>query len=80
MDVYFTPKPEVVVQNQKNDKGKGTQSTMNEAYYKKMREQIIQRITRWFYDARASLNACTYDSFAPMIEAIGQYGPGLKPP
>ena len=26
------------------------------------------------------LNACTYDSFAPMIESIGQFGPGLKPP
>ncbi|TYK04958.1 hypothetical protein E5676_scaffold143G001770 [Cucumis melo var. makuwa] len=26
------------------------------------------------------LNACTYDSFAHMIESIGQFGPGLKPP
>ncbi|KAA0062060.1 hypothetical protein E6C27_scaffold89G004020 [Cucumis melo var. makuwa] len=26
------------------------------------------------------LNACTYDSFAPMIESIGQFGLGLKPP
>ena len=25
-------------------------------------------------------HTCTYDSFAPMIEAIGQFGPGLKPP
>ncbi|XP_050945326.1 uncharacterized protein LOC103499176 [Cucumis melo] len=45
-----------------------------------MREHTIQRIARWFYDAGVPLNACTYDSFAPMIESIGQFGPGLKPP
>ncbi|KAA0052326.1 hypothetical protein E5676_scaffold113G001490 [Cucumis melo var. makuwa] len=47
MDAFFTPNPETVVHNRKNDKGKQT-----------------------------SLNA----AFAPMIESIGQFGPGLKPP
>ncbi|XP_075515497.1 uncharacterized protein LOC142550147 [Primulina tabacum] len=27
-----------------------------------------------------AFNAVKYDSFKPMIEAIGQYGPGMKPP
>ncbi|TYK28304.1 hypothetical protein E5676_scaffold600G001270 [Cucumis melo var. makuwa] len=78
MDAFFTPNPESVVQNRKNDKGK--QTSLNAAYKKEMREHTIQRIARWFYDAGVPLNACTYDSFAPMIESIGQFGPGLKPP
>ncbi|KAA0051856.1 uncharacterized protein E6C27_scaffold60G002890 [Cucumis melo var. makuwa] len=45
-----------------------------------MREHTVQRIARWFYDAGVPLNACTYDSFTPMIESIGQFGPELKPP
>ncbi|XP_042383976.1 uncharacterized protein LOC121976055 [Zingiber officinale] len=32
------------------------------------------------YDAGIAFNAVKYDSFKPMIEAIGQYGPGMKPP
>ncbi|KAA0066645.1 uncharacterized protein E6C27_scaffold979G00720 [Cucumis melo var. makuwa] len=78
MDAFFTPNPETVVQNRKNDKGK--QTSLNAAYKNEMREHTIQRIARWFYDAGVPLNACTYDSFAPMIESIGQFGPGLKPP
>ncbi|XP_050940902.1 uncharacterized protein LOC127149443 [Cucumis melo] len=78
MDAFFTPNPETVVQNRKNDKGK--QTSLNAAYKKEMREHTIQRIARWFYDAEVSLNACTYDSFIPMIESIEKFGPGLKPP
>ncbi|KAL7222083.1 hypothetical protein ACSBR1_023905 [Camellia fascicularis] len=32
------------------------------------------------YDAGIPLNAVNYESFGPMIEAIGQYGPSMKPP
>ncbi|KAA0053508.1 uncharacterized protein E6C27_scaffold190G00650 [Cucumis melo var. makuwa] len=78
MDAFFTLNPESVVQNRKNDKGK--QTSLNAAYKKEMREHTIQRIARWFYDAGVPLNACTYDIFAPLIESIGQFGPGLKPP
>lgn len=77
MDAFFTPNPETVVQNRKD---KGKQTSLNGAYKKEMREHTIQRIARWFYDAGVPLNACTYDSFAPMIESIGQFGPRLKPP
>ncbi|XP_031739008.1 uncharacterized protein LOC116402801 [Cucumis sativus] len=77
MDAFFTPNPETVVQNRKD---KGKQTSLNATYKKEMREHTIQRIARWFYDAGVPLNACTYESFAPMIESIGQFGPGLKPP
>lgn len=56
------------------------QSTVNDACKKEMREHAYICIARWFYDAGIPLNACNYDSFGPMIEAIGQYGVGMKPP
>ena len=37
-------------------------------------------ITRWMYDAVIPFNAVTYSSFQPMIEAISQYGVGMKGP
>ncbi|RVW59767.1 hypothetical protein CK203_096368 [Vitis vinifera] len=37
-------------------------------------------ITRWMYEAAIPFNAVTYPSFQPMIEAIGQYGVGMKGP
>ena len=37
-------------------------------------------ITRWMYEAAIPFNAITYPSFQPMIEAIGQYGVGMKGP
>ena len=36
-------------------------------------------ITRWMYEAAIPFNAVTYPSFQP-IEAIGQYGVGMKGP
>lgn len=56
------------------------QSAVNDAYKKEMREHACLSIARWFYDAGIPLNACNYDSFGLMIEAIGQYGVGMKPP
>ena len=35
-------------------------------------------ITRWVYETIITFNAITYTSFQPMIEAIGQYGVGMK--
>ncbi|KAL0405582.1 UNVERIFIED_CONTAM: hypothetical protein Slati_3872100 [Sesamum latifolium] len=32
------------------------------------------------YDAGLPFNAINYESLGPTIEAIGQYGPGMKPP
>ncbi|XP_059654936.1 uncharacterized protein LOC132301724 [Cornus florida] len=78
IDLYFTPPPEVVVQNRKNDKGK--QTTIDNAYKKELKNRVCQRFARWMYDAGISFNALNYDSFAPVVEAISQHGPGMKPP
>lgn len=43
-----------------------------------MVEWTYLRIVRWMYDAWILYNAVTYDSFVPMIEAIGQFGRRLK--
>ena len=81
MDVYFTPNPESVVKNQRDQaKGKQTKIDANDPYKKEMRARALQRFARWMYDAGIPFNAVNYESFGPMIEAIGQYGPSMKPP
>ena len=77
MDHFFTPNAEAVVQNKS---GKMTQTTMNGAYKKEARERACSLISRWMYDAAIPFNAITYPSFQPIIEAIGQYGVGMKGP
>ncbi|GMP99210.1 hypothetical protein CsSME_00046772 [Camellia sinensis var. sinensis] len=81
MDVYFTPNPESVVKNRRDQaKGKQTKIDANDPYKKEMRARALQRFARWMYDAGIPFNVVNYESFGPMIEAIGQYGPGMKPP
>ncbi|RWR92243.1 hypothetical protein CKAN_02145200 [Cinnamomum micranthum f. kanehirae] len=79
IDVFFTPNPDVVVQNRKAQ-GKQTRIDANDPYRKELRERACIRFARWMYDAGIPFNAVNCDSFGPMIEAIGQYGPGMKPP
>ncbi|XP_058179301.1 uncharacterized protein LOC131298043 [Rhododendron vialii] len=79
LDTYYTPEPEVVVENRKA-KGKQPKIDENEPYKKILKDRAHQAIARWIYDCRIPLNVVNNDSFAPMIEAIGQYGPGLPPP
>ena len=71
MDVFFTPNPDVVVQNRKIP-GKQTRIDENDPYRKELRVQAHQRFARWIYDAGLPLNAVNYDSFGSMIEAIGK--------
>ena len=47
---------------------------------KQEKERTCMLITRWMYEATIPFNAVTYPSFQPMIEAIGQYGVGMKEP
>ncbi|GFY87437.1 hAT dimerization domain-containing protein [Actinidia rufa] len=62
------------------NRGKQTKIDANDPYKKEIRDRAVTRFTRWMYDAGISFNAVTYPSFGPMIESIGQYGPGMKPP
>ncbi|XP_028085221.1 uncharacterized protein LOC114286269 [Camellia sinensis] len=79
MDCFFTPEPELVVQKTKG-KGKQIKIDENDPYRKELMERAYVRIARWIYDTGIPFNVVNNESFAPMIEAIGQFGPGLKPP
>ncbi|XP_073314704.1 uncharacterized protein [Primulina huaijiensis] len=66
MDLFITKK--------KTKRGKLRQTNIKDACDKELRNQTVQKI------AAISFNAAHLDSFKEMIEAIGQYGPNLKPP
>ncbi|GFY91114.1 hypothetical protein Acr_07g0013100 [Actinidia rufa] len=53
MDTFFTPNPDVVVQN----RGKQTKIDANDPYKKEIRDRAVTRFTRWMYDAGISFNA-----------------------
>ncbi|KAI3507987.1 hypothetical protein L1887_22986 [Cichorium endivia] len=76
MDMYFTPNPREAVKGRKE----GRQQTINEVCRKDLRHKVCRDIARWFFDAGIPFNAATYDSFHIMVEAIGQFGPGMQPP
>ncbi|KAI7752799.1 hypothetical protein M8C21_021751, partial [Ambrosia artemisiifolia] len=69
----------VIAQNRKDGKG-GRRQIVSEVCNKELRDKACIEIAKWFYDAGIPSNAATYDSFNTMIEAIGQIGPGMKPP
>ena len=77
MDYFFTHNAEAVVENRS---GKMAQTTINDAYTKEAREKACSLIARWMNEAAIPFNAVMYPSFQPMIEAIGQYGVGMKGP
>ncbi|XP_028062825.1 uncharacterized protein LOC114266138 [Camellia sinensis] len=79
MDVYFTPDPEVAVQNRKA-KGKQTRIDDNDPSKKVLRDRALVWFSRWMYDTGIPFNVVNYNSFGAMVEAFGQYGPGMKPP
>ncbi|XP_070025199.1 uncharacterized protein [Nicotiana sylvestris] len=46
-----------------------------------LRDRAVTCFARWMYDAGLPFNCVNYtDTFAAFIEAVGQYGPGMKPP
>ncbi|KAL4182995.1 hypothetical protein AMTRI_Chr11g152980 [Amborella trichopoda] len=76
IDSFFTPSPETVI-----EKGKGKekkQVTIENRFKKENRARVIQYIARWFYHDSISFNPASLNSFHTMLEAIGQFGPGLK--
>ncbi|XP_011099989.2 uncharacterized protein LOC105178251 [Sesamum indicum] len=45
-----------------------------------MREYAIQTFCRWMYDTGIPFNTVRTDNIGPTIEALSQFGPGMKPP
>ncbi|KAL6502448.1 hypothetical protein OROHE_024453 [Orobanche hederae] len=78
MDIYFAQNLAKVVEARKKDKGR--QTTINEACKKELREKACRDIAKWMYDATIAFNAVNYPSFDVMVESIGKYGCGMKPP
>ncbi|KAL5738552.1 hypothetical protein ACOSP7_031313 [Xanthoceras sorbifolium] len=62
--------------------GGGTkrQPNISEALFKERTHKVHQHIAKWVYEAGVPFNAIANDSFKQVVEAIGQFGPGYKPP
>nr|XP_009798566.1 PREDICTED: uncharacterized protein LOC104244778 [Nicotiana sylvestris] len=72
LNLFFSQKP--------NEKRKGEAVDL-ESCRKSLRERVVDAFARWMYDAGLPFNCVNYtDSFGEFIEAVGQYGPGMKPP
>ncbi|KAG5621435.1 hypothetical protein H5410_006653 [Solanum commersonii] len=72
MNLYFSQKS--------NEKRKGGPIDL-ESSRKILRDRAVSAFARWMYDAGLSFNYVNYtESFGEFIEAVGQYGPGMKPP
>ncbi|KAG2651391.1 hypothetical protein PVAP13_1NG268019 [Panicum virgatum] len=56
------------------------QQQLNKELWKEREHEVHKFIARWAYNHTISFNACDYDEFKQMCEAIGQFGPGLTPP
>ena len=78
MDSFVYQKLEKVVQLRKQ--GKLKQTNIQDACDKKKREEACQYIARLLYQARIPFNVANSDAFKCVVEAIGHYGPNLKPP
>ncbi|XP_073136974.1 uncharacterized protein [Henckelia pumila] len=75
IDLYFAKDVKEIVR-QRRGKNKG-QYDENK---KKLREDAVQKFVTWMYDAGIPFNAVKYDSLQPCIDAIENFGVGMKPP
>ncbi|KAL0017409.1 hypothetical protein SO802_004478 [Lithocarpus litseifolius] len=73
-----TLKPGKVVALRKQ--GKMKQTNINDKLDEEKRAQACQYIGRLFYLAGIPFNVACLDEFKWAVEAIGQYGPNMKPP
>ncbi|XP_074329778.1 uncharacterized protein LOC141667260 [Apium graveolens] len=76
LDLLLRPHPEKMVKKRKGQ----TRLDENDAVKKELRARACTTFARWMYDAGIPFNAVNYNSFDTAIEAIGQYGSGMKPP
>ncbi|KAL4198766.1 hypothetical protein AMTRI_Chr03g47640 [Amborella trichopoda] len=79
IDSFLTPSLETVIEKGKGEKKK-KQVTIENRFKKEDRARVIQYIARWFFHGGISFNTARLNSFHTMLEAIGQFGPGLKAP
>ncbi|TXG66725.1 hypothetical protein EZV62_008000 [Acer yangbiense] len=56
------------------------QQNINEALFKERKHSVHQYVARWVYEAGIPFNAIDNDSFKSLVKAVGQFGPGFRPP
>lgn len=72
LNLYFSQKA--------HEKRKGDAIDINSSK-KILRNRVVDAFARWMYDAGLPFNCVNYiESSGEFIEAVGQYGPGIKPP
>nr|XP_033508844.1 uncharacterized protein LOC104121638 [Nicotiana tomentosiformis] len=71
LNLYFSAKQQ--------EKGKGDSGSGLEAK-KILRDRAVSAFAAWMYDAWLPFNCVNYKTFDKFIKAVGQYGPGMKPP
>ncbi|XP_015064737.2 uncharacterized protein LOC107009956 [Solanum pennellii] len=72
LNLYFSQKS---TQKGGLEKGGGIEETK-----KILRERAVSAFAIWMYDAGLPFNCVNHKSFDKFIEAVGQHGPGMKPP
>lgn len=71
--------PEQIIEDRHS---KGTSQTTLESRLRTQeeKERVHMHIANFFYECGIPFNAANSRSYEVMVESIGQYGPGLKPP
>ncbi|XP_050387268.1 uncharacterized protein LOC126803514 [Argentina anserina] len=59
---------------------KRKQQVINDAFGKERTQSVHEFLARWVYENGIPFHALDNDSFRRFCEAVGQYGPGYKPP
>ncbi|CAD6244751.1 unnamed protein product [Miscanthus lutarioriparius] len=73
-------KPEEVVEERHFKNGPAQSSVEGRIRTKEERDEVNMHVANFFYECGIPFNAINSRSFEIMCEAIGQYGPGYKPP
>ena len=63
-----------------NSMTSSTQTTINQLMKKELREEVCQQIARFFYACAIPFNCVNHPEFGKMLQLVGKYGCGLKPP
>ncbi|XP_062014189.1 uncharacterized protein LOC133730654 [Rosa rugosa] len=56
------------------------QQNINDALFKQRTHSVHQYLARWVYEAGIPFHVVDSDSFKRFVEAVGQFGPGYRPP
>ncbi|KAL5854813.1 hypothetical protein ACOSQ4_004615 [Xanthoceras sorbifolium] len=60
--------------------GTKRQQNIHEALFKQRTHNVHQYVGKWVYGAEIPFNEIDNDDFKLMMETVGQFGPGYKPP